>query len=216
MPLNSAMFWNVRAMPCAAAVVRVHVAARFAAKRDRALLRPVDAVDDVQHRALARAVGADDRAHLVLAHVERDVGQRLDAAERERDVRRARGSRRRSAAPSALTRLTRRAALPRRAKRASLRRSQVGSDHAACGRPRTCTSVSMCCDGLAGVERIDQHARISRRRSRGAPCACASARRRRGRAPCAGSGSGGPASRRARASRASSAFTCSTHSRISS
>ncbi len=51
-----------------------------------ALLRMVDAVDDVEHRALAGAVGADDGADLVLAHVERDVGQRLDAAERQRDV----------------------------------------------------------------------------------------------------------------------------------
>ena len=39
MPLNSAMFWNVRAMPGAAAVVRVHAAARLAAEGDRALLR---------------------------------------------------------------------------------------------------------------------------------------------------------------------------------
>ena len=69
---------------------------------------------------------------------------------------------------------------------------------------------------LAGVQRVDQHARTSRRRSRGAPCACASARRRPGRAPCAGSGSGGPASPRAGLRAASSALTCSTHSRISS
>ena len=32
MPLNNAMFWNVRAMPCAAACVRVHVMPLFAAK----------------------------------------------------------------------------------------------------------------------------------------------------------------------------------------
>src|SRR6185503_5805379 len=44
----------------------------------------VDAVDDVQHRALACAIGADDRAHFVLAHVERDVGQCFHSAERER------------------------------------------------------------------------------------------------------------------------------------
>ena len=50
------------------------------------LLRLVDAVDAVEHRALAGAVGADDRAHLVLADVEADVGQRLHAAEAERDV----------------------------------------------------------------------------------------------------------------------------------
>src|SRR5262249_14155724 len=35
---------------------------------------------------LAGAVGADDGADLALTHVERDVGQRLHAAERERHV----------------------------------------------------------------------------------------------------------------------------------
>jgi hypothetical protein len=35
-------------------------------------------------RALAGAVGADDGADLVLAHIEADVGQRLDAAEAQR------------------------------------------------------------------------------------------------------------------------------------
>ena len=67
-------------------IVRVHVAPRCAAKRDRALLRVVDAVDDVQQRALPCAVRTDDRAHLMLAHVEGDVGERLDAAEGKRDI----------------------------------------------------------------------------------------------------------------------------------
>jgi hypothetical protein len=44
----------------------VHVAEGLAAKGDAALLRRVDAVDAVQHRALAGAVGADDGADLVL------------------------------------------------------------------------------------------------------------------------------------------------------
>ena len=70
MPVNSAMFWNVRAMPCAAASCVSMSRRCFAAKGDRPLLRVVDAVDDVEQRALAGAVGADDRAHLVLAHVE--------------------------------------------------------------------------------------------------------------------------------------------------
>ena len=46
----------------------------------------------VEHRALAGAVRADDGADLVLAHVEADVGQRLHAAEGERDVLERRGS----------------------------------------------------------------------------------------------------------------------------
>ena len=50
-----------RAAPCRGAPRR---------EADRALLRVVDAVDDVEQRALAGAVRADDRADLVLAHVE--------------------------------------------------------------------------------------------------------------------------------------------------
>ena len=66
--------------------VRRHVAAALALEGDRALLRVIDAVDDVEHRALAGAVGADDGADLALAHVEADVAQRLHAAEGERYV----------------------------------------------------------------------------------------------------------------------------------
>src|SRR5574343_1620803 len=64
----------------------VHVAEGLAPEGDLALLRRVDAVDAVEHRALAGAVGADDRADLVRAHVEADVGQRLDAPEPQADV----------------------------------------------------------------------------------------------------------------------------------
>ena len=58
--LNKAMFWKVRdALGCR--LVRLHLAAAlFAAKCNAALLRLIDAVDDVEHRALAGAVGADD------------------------------------------------------------------------------------------------------------------------------------------------------------
>ena len=66
--------------------VRIHVLARLAAEGDPAVLRPVDAVDDVQHRALACPVGPDDGAHLVLMDVERHIGERLHAAEGERDA----------------------------------------------------------------------------------------------------------------------------------
>src|SRR6185312_11563468 len=67
-------------------VVRLHVRARLAAERDAPLLRAVDAVDHVEERALAGAVGADDGADLVLAHVEAHLGERLHAAEGERDA----------------------------------------------------------------------------------------------------------------------------------
>jgi hypothetical protein len=65
-------------------LARVHVLEGLAAESDGALLRPIDAVDAVQHRALARAVRADDGPHLMLAHVEADVRQRLHAAEAQR------------------------------------------------------------------------------------------------------------------------------------
>ncbi len=64
----------------------VHVPEGAAAKADRALLGLVHPVDAVEHGALARAVGPDDGAHLVLAHVKADVGQRLDAAKAQADV----------------------------------------------------------------------------------------------------------------------------------
>src|SRR4029079_1157046 len=67
-------------------LARVHVPEGLAAQADRALLRLVDAVDAVEHRALARAVRADDGADFVLADVEADVAQRLDAAEAKADV----------------------------------------------------------------------------------------------------------------------------------
>jgi hypothetical protein len=86
MPLNSAMFWKVRAMPGLGRLVGVHVPAVLAAEDDVAFLRPVDAVDDVEHRALAGAVGADDGANFMLAHIEGNVRQRLDPAETQRNV----------------------------------------------------------------------------------------------------------------------------------
>lgn len=58
----------------------------LAVKDDRAFLRMVDAIDDIDHRTLAGAIGADDGANLVLADVERDIGQCLDAAKRERNI----------------------------------------------------------------------------------------------------------------------------------
>ncbi len=45
MPLNSAMFWKVRAMPISAAWCESMSLAGLAAEGDRALLRLVDAVD---------------------------------------------------------------------------------------------------------------------------------------------------------------------------
>src|SRR5450830_781428 len=64
----------------------MHAVALLTAKNDVAFLRMVDAVDDVDHRALAGAIGADDGADLMFSYIERDVGQRLDAAEGQRNI----------------------------------------------------------------------------------------------------------------------------------
>src|SRR5690606_9328075 len=63
-----------------------HRLARRAAIDDRALLRVVEAVDDVEHRLLARAVRTDDGADLALADFEADILDRPHAAEGKRDV----------------------------------------------------------------------------------------------------------------------------------
>src|SRR5262249_5188930 len=67
-------------------LVRDHPAPPHAAERHAAPARVIDAVDDVQERALAGAVGADDRADLALPDLERHVREGRDAAEGERDV----------------------------------------------------------------------------------------------------------------------------------
>src|SRR5712671_6059014 len=63
-----------------------HRAARAPLEGDAPVLRTVEAVDDVEHGRLAGAVRADDGADLALADVEGHVGERLDAAESERDA----------------------------------------------------------------------------------------------------------------------------------
>src|SRR5215204_6327196 len=63
-----------------------HPCARRPLEGDAALLGRVEAVDDVEHRGLAGAVRADDGANFAATDIERDIAQRLHAAEGERDV----------------------------------------------------------------------------------------------------------------------------------
>ena len=63
-----------------------HLAARDALPADLALLRPIEAVDDIEHRRLAGPVRPDDRADLARPDVEADLGQGAHAAEAQRDV----------------------------------------------------------------------------------------------------------------------------------
>src|SRR5581483_9561720 len=57
-----------------------------AAEGDRALARMVQPVDRAQRRRLARAVRADERDDLAVAHLDRDALQRLDRAVVRLDV----------------------------------------------------------------------------------------------------------------------------------
>ena len=65
-------------------VVRAHLLACRALVGDDAVLRMVESVDDVEHRRLARAIGADDGADFAFADVERHIADRAHAAERQR------------------------------------------------------------------------------------------------------------------------------------
>jgi hypothetical protein len=58
----------------------------LAFQADRALLGPVDAVDAVEDRGLAGAVGPDHREHLAGPDLERDAVERGHAAEPQRHV----------------------------------------------------------------------------------------------------------------------------------
>ena len=65
---------------------RAHAVQPRLAEADLALGGLVDAGEDVEHRRLAGAVGADDRVDRPGGDGERDVGQRLDGAEADADV----------------------------------------------------------------------------------------------------------------------------------
>jgi len=66
--------------------VRAHDIVSRTREREGASVGPVDAVDHVQHRALACPVRADDGADLSLGDLEAHVGNGADAFERERDA----------------------------------------------------------------------------------------------------------------------------------
>ena len=177
--------------------------ARLAREGDRALLRVVDAVDHVEHRALARAVRADDRADLVLADVE--ARRRCSAftppkasdtpSTVEDHARRSCGRR---ASHARLGRVHAAASAPPPAGRSSRRAiCEVGAHRCRCGRPRSAPASRRSSVARAAVERVHERRVLLRDEA-----AAHLARARelavvRRRAPCAGSGSGGSASRRA-------------------
>ncbi len=67
-------------------LIGFHRSALVALEPDLAFLRDVKARDDVEHGGLARPVRPDDRPYLTIADVEGDIGDRIDAAEAQRDV----------------------------------------------------------------------------------------------------------------------------------
>ena len=66
--------------------VRLHLLAHFALVNDFAFLGVIEAVDDVQHRRLAGAVGADDGVNLAFLNIQRDIDNGTHGAERQADV----------------------------------------------------------------------------------------------------------------------------------
>src|SRR5262249_43958210 len=66
--------------------MRPHAPPRLASIRDGALLRMIEAVDDIEHRRLAGAVRPDDREDLVLADLDRNLGERPHPAEGETNL----------------------------------------------------------------------------------------------------------------------------------
>jgi hypothetical protein len=74
MPLNSATFWKVRAMPGSWPPHRAASASGPSPLEcDHPFLRMIKAVDDVEHRRLAGPVGPDDGADLTLVNVEAEM-----------------------------------------------------------------------------------------------------------------------------------------------
>lgn len=64
----------------------VHHPTLLPGKTNTPLLRPVDAIDDVQQRALARAIGPDQRTDLAFGDAEADVADGLHTLERKADA----------------------------------------------------------------------------------------------------------------------------------
>src|SRR5262249_17823759 len=62
----------------------LHLGPSAALECDGAVVRVIEAVDDVEHRGFAGAVGADDGANFALSDAERNVPQSFDAAEVQR------------------------------------------------------------------------------------------------------------------------------------
>ena len=85
MPLNSATFWKVRAMPERGHVVGPEARAVAALEADAALVRVIEAADHVEQGGLARAVGADDGDDLPAPDLEADPVERLHRAEAHAD-----------------------------------------------------------------------------------------------------------------------------------
>ena len=84
MPLNSAMFWKVRAMPQRGrAGAACSAVMSWPSKRMRPRAGRVDAADAVEDAGLAGPVGADDGEEVVRVDLEADAGEGGDAAELE-------------------------------------------------------------------------------------------------------------------------------------
>src|SRR5204862_282027 len=72
--------------PAIGGIVRAHFRARLALEGDAALLRVIEAVDDIEHRRLAGAVRANDCANFPFADVEGNGAHCLHPPERQRSI----------------------------------------------------------------------------------------------------------------------------------
>ncbi len=83
---KSRSVWNVRAIPRRGDLVRRQPDQRAVVEQDVPLVGLVDAGDEVEQRRLARAVRADHAHDLALVHVQVELVDHAQAAERHRDA----------------------------------------------------------------------------------------------------------------------------------
>ena len=83
---NRRSVWNVRAIAEARDLVRLEADDAALVEQDVAVVGLVDAGDQVEERRLAGAVRADHADDLALVDVQVELGDDLEAAERQRDA----------------------------------------------------------------------------------------------------------------------------------
>ena len=149
-------------------LVGAHAPAGLSLPGDRARLRVIEAVDDVQHRGLAGAVRPDDREDLVTPDLDADAVERGDPAKGEADPVGRRGSARRSALHPQARPILRRLAAAGSGNAVGEGSSRHVADrqlgaHVALRPSSKVISVSMPTGPAARIKRVDQRSGSARR-----------------------------------------------------